>query len=79
MDTYRDYLGSIIMVGDRGIKVDGNSVTYAPFKKFTVTSIDGSMSDPIQILVDRSKRKSRVSPQCIISGLSLVKKLDKNE
>jgi len=70
----KDYLGSNIYIGDRGIRVDHNAVTYAPFKKFTVVAIDPDRNyDQIQILVDHGDRKSRVSPSCIITQQSFSK------
>lgn len=71
-----DYLGSIIEVGDLGIRVDVNRINYAPFRQFKVIKIDESKSyDQIGILIEDGKRMSWVGPNQIITEKSLAVKL----
>jgi len=70
-EPIKDFLGSIVKVGDRGIRVDINRPHY-PFKKFTVKEIDVDRRyDQIKILIDGSSRMSRASGDQIITQKSI--------
>ena len=62
----KDYLGSPIYVGDRGIRVQTQK-TYDPLVKFTVSEINEDLShNQLLILVDGGKKRSRASAEHVL-------------